>query len=223
MRRTALAAAPRDWPRSTHPHPPAGPWAWSAASLTTIRWGHDLFDRRRPSATTCCGSSSPRRSSSFFTQKSARASACATGQEQGLSPRPRAIRHPMGRVHGHGHARSQLGDDHRGICRHWSSSASWESPSRSARSSPPSRCSFRRAFAARAVRVRGSRPWYSIAYVVSALLAKPDWGTAATHLVIPALGSSPAYWLAVVGTVGTRSRLGRVSSVIASRASTATT
>ena len=43
----------------------------------------------------------------------------------------------------------------------------------------------------------------SIAYVVSALLAKPDWGTAATRLVIPALGTSPAYWLAVVGTVGT--------------------
>jgi NRAMP (natural resistance-associated macrophage protein)-like metal ion transporter len=43
----------------------------------------------------------------------------------------------------------------------------------------------------------------SIAYVVSALLAKPDWGTAATRLVLPALSSSPAYWLAVVGTVGT--------------------
>lgn len=43
----------------------------------------------------------------------------------------------------------------------------------------------------------------SIAYVVSALLARPDWGAAATRLVIPALSSSPAYWLAVVGTVGT--------------------
>jgi Mn2+/Fe2+ NRAMP family transporter len=43
----------------------------------------------------------------------------------------------------------------------------------------------------------------SIAYVVSAVLSKPDWGTAATRLVIPAISSSPAYWLAVVGTVGT--------------------
>jgi Mn2+/Fe2+ NRAMP family transporter len=43
----------------------------------------------------------------------------------------------------------------------------------------------------------------SIAYVVSALLSKPDWGTAATRLVLPAISSSPTYWLAVVGTVGT--------------------
>jgi Mn2+/Fe2+ NRAMP family transporter len=43
----------------------------------------------------------------------------------------------------------------------------------------------------------------SLAYLVSAILAKPDWGLAASSLVIPRLSSSPAYWLAVVATVGT--------------------
>ncbi len=43
----------------------------------------------------------------------------------------------------------------------------------------------------------------SVAYVASAFLAAPDWGHAANALVIPHLASSPAYWLAVVGTVGT--------------------
>ncbi len=43
----------------------------------------------------------------------------------------------------------------------------------------------------------------SAAYVISAFLAGPDWGVAAQNLVIPHLTASPAYWLAVVGTVGT--------------------
>jgi Mn2+/Fe2+ NRAMP family transporter len=43
----------------------------------------------------------------------------------------------------------------------------------------------------------------SLAYFVSALLAHPDWGRAANSLVIPRLASDPAYWVAVVGTVGT--------------------
>jgi len=43
----------------------------------------------------------------------------------------------------------------------------------------------------------------SIAYLLSAVLAKPDWGLAATRLVIPKLSAAPLYWLAVVGTVGT--------------------
>ena len=43
----------------------------------------------------------------------------------------------------------------------------------------------------------------STAYVISAVMAKPDWGEALHALVIPQLSSSPAYWLAVVGTVGT--------------------
>jgi len=41
------------------------------------------------------------------------------------------------------------------------------------------------------------------AYILSAFLAKPDWSTAAVNLVIPHLSVAPAYWLAVVGTVGT--------------------
>ncbi|HEY7940783.1 MAG TPA: Nramp family divalent metal transporter [Candidatus Limnocylindrales bacterium] len=41
------------------------------------------------------------------------------------------------------------------------------------------------------------------AYVASAFLAKPDWSTAAVNLFIPHLSVAPAYWLAVVGTVGT--------------------
>ncbi len=43
----------------------------------------------------------------------------------------------------------------------------------------------------------------SVAYVVSASLAHPDWGTALNNLVSPHLLGSPLYWLAVVGTVGT--------------------
>ena len=43
----------------------------------------------------------------------------------------------------------------------------------------------------------------SIAYVVSAFLARPDWGLAARALVVPQLSLDGAYWLAVVGTVGT--------------------
>ena len=43
----------------------------------------------------------------------------------------------------------------------------------------------------------------SVAYLVSALLAHPNWGLAASSLVVPRLASSPAYWLAVVATVGT--------------------
>ena len=43
----------------------------------------------------------------------------------------------------------------------------------------------------------------SLAYAISALLARPDWGLAANALVVPHLSATPAYWLAVVGTVGT--------------------
>ncbi len=43
----------------------------------------------------------------------------------------------------------------------------------------------------------------SAAYVISAVLADPDWATAAQSMLHPQLSSSPAYWLAVVGTVGT--------------------
>ncbi len=43
----------------------------------------------------------------------------------------------------------------------------------------------------------------SIGYAASAILAHPDWAAAANSLVVPRLTSSPVYWLAVVGTVGT--------------------
>jgi NRAMP (natural resistance-associated macrophage protein)-like metal ion transporter len=43
----------------------------------------------------------------------------------------------------------------------------------------------------------------SAAYVVSAILAKPDWSLAAQSLVIPHGAFNGAYMLAVVGTVGT--------------------
>ncbi|MGA3057057.1 MAG: Nramp family divalent metal transporter [Candidatus Limnocylindrales bacterium] len=43
----------------------------------------------------------------------------------------------------------------------------------------------------------------SLAYFISAVLARPDWGLAANSLVIPRLASSPLYWLTVVATVGT--------------------
>jgi len=43
----------------------------------------------------------------------------------------------------------------------------------------------------------------SLAYVISAYLADPDWALAVHSLLVPQLSSSPAYWLAVVGTVGT--------------------
>ena len=43
----------------------------------------------------------------------------------------------------------------------------------------------------------------SIAYFVSAVLAQPNWGLAANSLVIPRLSTLPAYWVAVVATVGT--------------------
>ena len=43
----------------------------------------------------------------------------------------------------------------------------------------------------------------SLAYVASAVLAHPDWGRAAVSLVIPHGTLTNAYWLAVVGTVGT--------------------
>lgn len=43
----------------------------------------------------------------------------------------------------------------------------------------------------------------SIAYLLSAILARPDWGVAVERLVIPKLSAAPAYWLAVVGVVGT--------------------
>ncbi|MBI3749058.1 MAG: divalent metal cation transporter, partial [Chloroflexi bacterium] len=43
----------------------------------------------------------------------------------------------------------------------------------------------------------------SIAYVVSANIAHPAWDVAFHSLIVPQLQSSPAYWLMVVGTVGT--------------------
>jgi Mn2+/Fe2+ NRAMP family transporter len=43
----------------------------------------------------------------------------------------------------------------------------------------------------------------SIAYIASAILAQPDWQEAFHSLIVPQLQSSPVYWLAVVGTVGT--------------------
>jgi len=43
----------------------------------------------------------------------------------------------------------------------------------------------------------------SLAYLASALIARPDWGHAARALVIPGGSFSAAYWVAVVGTVGT--------------------
>ena len=43
----------------------------------------------------------------------------------------------------------------------------------------------------------------SVAYVISAFMAHPDWSQAAQAMLHPQLSSAPAYWLAVVGTVGT--------------------
>ena len=43
----------------------------------------------------------------------------------------------------------------------------------------------------------------SLAYAISAVLARPDWGMAATHLVAPHGAVTSAYLLAVLGTVGT--------------------
>ena len=43
----------------------------------------------------------------------------------------------------------------------------------------------------------------SVAYVVSAILARPDWGKSAEYLVAPHGQVTSAYLLAVVGTVGT--------------------
>ena len=43
----------------------------------------------------------------------------------------------------------------------------------------------------------------SLAYFLSALLAHPNWGLAASSLVVPRLSTLPAYWVAVVATVGT--------------------
>jgi len=43
----------------------------------------------------------------------------------------------------------------------------------------------------------------SLAYIISAFLAGPDWNVAFHSMFVPQLSSSPVYWLAVVGTVGT--------------------
>ncbi len=43
----------------------------------------------------------------------------------------------------------------------------------------------------------------SLAYLVSAVLAHPDWGIAGRALVLPQGSFNAAYWVAVVGTVGT--------------------
>jgi len=41
------------------------------------------------------------------------------------------------------------------------------------------------------------------AYIFSAVQAQPDWAQAASNFIRPQLSTSPLYWLAVVGTVGT--------------------
>ena len=41
------------------------------------------------------------------------------------------------------------------------------------------------------------------AYIYSAVASQPDWAQAASNLIRPQLSTSPLYWLAVVGTVGT--------------------
>jgi Mn2+/Fe2+ NRAMP family transporter len=43
----------------------------------------------------------------------------------------------------------------------------------------------------------------SLAYAVSAILARPDWGLAARSLVSPSISFESTYLLAIVGTVGT--------------------
>jgi Mn2+/Fe2+ NRAMP family transporter len=43
----------------------------------------------------------------------------------------------------------------------------------------------------------------SFAYAISAFLARPDWGQAAVHTVVPHLTLTSAYLLAVMGTIGT--------------------
>lgn len=43
----------------------------------------------------------------------------------------------------------------------------------------------------------------SVAYAVSAVLAKPDWSHAATALVVPEISGTAAYFLTLVGVVGT--------------------
>jgi len=43
----------------------------------------------------------------------------------------------------------------------------------------------------------------SIAYLVSALLSRPDWGLTVNSIFVPHLSSSAAYWVTVVATVGT--------------------
>lgn len=43
----------------------------------------------------------------------------------------------------------------------------------------------------------------SIAYAVSAALAKPDWSHAATALIVPEISGTAAYFLTLVGVVGT--------------------
>jgi NRAMP (natural resistance-associated macrophage protein)-like metal ion transporter len=43
----------------------------------------------------------------------------------------------------------------------------------------------------------------SIAYVISATISHPAWDVAFHSLIVPQLEASPAYWLMVVGTVGT--------------------
>jgi Mn2+/Fe2+ NRAMP family transporter len=43
----------------------------------------------------------------------------------------------------------------------------------------------------------------SVAYVISANIAHPAWDVAFNSLIVPQFQASPAYWLMVVGTVGT--------------------
>jgi len=43
----------------------------------------------------------------------------------------------------------------------------------------------------------------SVAYLISAILAKPDWAHAIHSLIVPQFSSSGVYWLAAVGVMGT--------------------
>jgi Mn2+/Fe2+ NRAMP family transporter len=43
----------------------------------------------------------------------------------------------------------------------------------------------------------------SLAYIISSILAGPDWSEAFHSMIAPQLQATPVYWLAVVGTVGT--------------------
>ena len=123
-------------------------------------------------------------------------------------PHPRALGRPLGRLRGAPDARREPRLDRRRVRR------------ASARRSASSASRRRSAPRVAAVVVVGfialgsySRVQYlfvgvgifvSVAYVISAFLAEPGLGAgASTASLVPQLSSSPVYWLAVVGTVGT--------------------